>query len=175
MCLAPGWPQLRSRLPFGPRSQASFQKAQGPGVCKLPKPPAQGVSGPSSSCVWNPRVVADAARGWQCPFVLCLHPQGCLRRGVRVRTPEHTVGLLLSGFRGHRISCPPPPLLTSWAEGAGCQSSTPWSGSSWFVSRSPAPFSYFPGFCAPWFYNFLTVVFFFFSFFFFFFSLTLYF
>ena len=28
--------QLRSRLPFGPRSQASLQKAQGPGVCKLP-------------------------------------------------------------------------------------------------------------------------------------------
>ena len=24
-CLAPGWPQLRSRLPFGPRSQASLQ------------------------------------------------------------------------------------------------------------------------------------------------------
>ena len=24
-------------LPFGPRSQASLQKAQGPGVCKLPK------------------------------------------------------------------------------------------------------------------------------------------
>ena len=36
----PGWPQLRSGLPFGPRSQASLQKAQGPGVCKLPKPPA---------------------------------------------------------------------------------------------------------------------------------------
>ena len=32
-------------------------------------------------CVWNPRVFADDARGWQCPFVLCLHPQGCLRRG----------------------------------------------------------------------------------------------
>ena len=46
-------------------------------------PDAQGVSGPSSSCVWNPRVFADDARGWQCPFVLCLHPQGCLRRGVR--------------------------------------------------------------------------------------------
>ena len=30
---------------------------------------AQGVSGPSSSCVWNPRVFADDARGWQCPFV----------------------------------------------------------------------------------------------------------
>ena len=29
------------RLPFGPRSQASLQKAQGPGVCKLPKPPVQ--------------------------------------------------------------------------------------------------------------------------------------
>ena len=28
---------------------------------------------PSSSCVWNPRVFADDARGWQCPFVLCLH------------------------------------------------------------------------------------------------------
>ena len=38
---------------------------------------AQGLSGPSSSCVWNPRVFADDARGWQCPFVLCLHPQGC--------------------------------------------------------------------------------------------------
>ena len=33
--LAPGWPQLRSRLPFGPRSQASLQKAQGPGICGL--------------------------------------------------------------------------------------------------------------------------------------------
>ena len=42
----------------------------------------RGVSGPSSSCVWNPRVFADDARGWQCPFVLCLQPQGCLRRGV---------------------------------------------------------------------------------------------
>ena len=30
-CLAPGWPQLSSRLAFGPRSQASLQKAQGPG------------------------------------------------------------------------------------------------------------------------------------------------
>ena len=29
------------------------------------------------------RVFADDARGWQCPFVLCLHPQGCLRRGAR--------------------------------------------------------------------------------------------
>ena len=50
---------------------------------------AQGVSGPSSSCVWNPRVFADDARGWQCPFVLCLHPQGCLRLGMNlVHTQE---------------------------------------------------------------------------------------
>ena len=32
---------------------------------------AQGVSGPSSSCVWNPRVFLDDARECQCPFVLC--------------------------------------------------------------------------------------------------------
>ena len=31
----------------------------------------------------------DDARGWQCPFVLCLHPQGCLRRGVRASGPSH--------------------------------------------------------------------------------------
>ena len=49
---------------------------------------ARGVSGPSSSCVWNPRVFADDARGWQCPFLLCLHPQGCLRRGVRASGPS---------------------------------------------------------------------------------------
>ena len=34
-----------------------------------------GVSGPSSSCVWNPRVFADDARGWQCPFVLRHNPR----------------------------------------------------------------------------------------------------
>ena len=36
-----GYPLQCSGLdPFGPRSQFSLQKAQGPGVCKLPKPPA---------------------------------------------------------------------------------------------------------------------------------------
>ena len=35
------------------------------------------------SCMWHPWVFADDARGWQCPFVLCLHSQGCLWRGVR--------------------------------------------------------------------------------------------
>ena len=37
--------------------------------CPLASRVAQGVSGPSSSCVWNPRVFADDARGWRCPFV----------------------------------------------------------------------------------------------------------
>ena len=32
---------------------------------------AQGFSGPWSSCVWNPQVFPDDARGCQCPFVLC--------------------------------------------------------------------------------------------------------
>ena len=31
------------------------------------------------------RVFLDDARGCQCPFVLCLHSQVCLRRGVRAR------------------------------------------------------------------------------------------
>ena len=57
---------------------------------------AQGVSGPSSSCVWNPRVFLDDARECQCPFVLCLHPQGCLRRGVRATGSSHLpLGLAL--------------------------------------------------------------------------------
>ena len=42
-----------------------------------------GVSGPLSSCVYTLRVFLDDERGCQCPFVLCLHPQVCLRRGVR--------------------------------------------------------------------------------------------
>ena len=58
---------------------------------------AQGVSGPSSSCVWNPRVFADDARGWQCPFVLCLHPQGCLRRGpITGGSPPGCLRLILA-------------------------------------------------------------------------------
>ena len=52
-------------------------------------------AGPLSSCGWNPRVFADDARGWQCPFVLCLHPQGCLRRGVRA-TPLGCVARITS-------------------------------------------------------------------------------
>ena len=48
----------------------------------------QGVSGPWSSCVWKLRVFPDKSRGCQCPFVLWLHPQGCLRRGVRASGPS---------------------------------------------------------------------------------------
>ena len=43
---------------------------------------AQGVSGPSSSCVWNPRVFADDARGWQCPFGIFI-----ARTNVEAETP----------------------------------------------------------------------------------------
>ena len=70
---------------LGQESQASSCLRKG---TPLASRVAQGVSGPSSSCVWNPRVFADDARGWQCPFVLCLPPQGCLRRGVRASGPS---------------------------------------------------------------------------------------
>ena len=42
-----------------------------------------GVTGHLSSCVWNLWVFPDDTQGCQCPFVLCLHPQSCLGRGVR--------------------------------------------------------------------------------------------
>ena len=61
------------------RKQSSLsgkESAQGCVPTPLASRVAQGVSGPSSSCVWNPRVFVDDAWGWQCPFVLCLHPQG---------------------------------------------------------------------------------------------------
>ena len=56
---------------------------------------AQGVSGPTSSCVWNPRVFLDDARECQCPFVLCHHPQGCLpdARGESVLVSRGSEGL----------------------------------------------------------------------------------
>ena len=36
-----------------------------------------------SSCMWNLRVFPYDAQVCQGPFVLCLHPQGCIHRGVR--------------------------------------------------------------------------------------------
>ena len=65
---------------LGQESQASSCLRKG---TPLASRVVQGVSGPLSSCVWNLRVFPDDAQGCQCPFVLCLHPQGCLRRGVR--------------------------------------------------------------------------------------------
>ena len=64
---------------------AQARAASRPGLCAIAPGRAQGVSGPSSSCVWNPRVFADDARGWQCPFVLCLHPQGATVGAARMR------------------------------------------------------------------------------------------
>ena len=47
---------------MGQESQASSCLSNG---TLLASRVVQGVSGPSSSCVWNPRVFADDARGWQ--------------------------------------------------------------------------------------------------------------
>ena len=66
----------RGPAELGQESQASSCLRKG---TPLASRVAQGVSGPSSSCVWNPRVFADDARGWQCPFVLCLHGRCYLR------------------------------------------------------------------------------------------------
>ena len=40
------------------------------------------MTGHLSKCLWDLRVFLDDARGCQCPFVLCLHPQVFLQRSV---------------------------------------------------------------------------------------------
>ena len=67
---------------LGQESQASSCLRKG---TPLDSRVVQGATGPFSSCVWNPRVFLDDARGCQCRLGLCLLPQGCLRRGVRHR------------------------------------------------------------------------------------------
>ena len=62
---------------LGQESQASSCLRKG---TPLASRDAHRVSGPSSSCVWNPRVFPNDARGCQCLFVLCLHPQGPSKR-----------------------------------------------------------------------------------------------
>ena len=79
--------EIKRRLLLGRKVRTNLSSCLRKGT-PLASRVAQGVSGPSSSCVWNPRVCADDARGWQCPFVLCLHPQACLRRGVRASGPS---------------------------------------------------------------------------------------
>ena len=77
---------------LGQESQASSCLRKG---TPLASRVVQRATGPSSSCVWNPRVFPDDAQGCQCRFGLCLHPQGCLRRGVRHR-------VLLKSGQGNR-------------------------------------------------------------------------
>ena len=62
---------------LGQESQASSCLRKG---TPLASRVAQGVSVPSWSSVWKPRVFPDDARECQCPFVLFLHSQGGLRR-----------------------------------------------------------------------------------------------
>ena len=76
----------------------------------------------------EPEGFPDDARGCQCPFVLCLHPQGCLRRG-KVGTadfPWSTVKSLgvsslpsparLEGSTGHHL---PEPRRVDPLQGSG--------------------------------------------------------
>ena len=56
--------QILKNAELGQESQASSCLRKG---TPLASRVAQGVSGPSSSCVWNLRVFADDARGWQRP------------------------------------------------------------------------------------------------------------
>ena len=85
---------------LGQESQASSCLRKG---TPLASRVAQGVSVPSWSCVWKPRVFPDDARECQCPFVLFLHSQGGLRRGVRASgSPQLRTGKSGSFNMGHQ-------------------------------------------------------------------------
>ena len=79
-CLPVSDSDLRVLAELGQESQASSHLRKG---APLASRVVQWVSGPSLSCVWNLRVFPDDAWECQCPFVLCLPPQVCLRRGVQ--------------------------------------------------------------------------------------------
>ena len=49
-----------------------------------------------SGTLGNPRVFADDARGWQYPFMLCLHPQGSLEKTLML-------GKVEGGRRGQQM------------------------------------------------------------------------
>ena len=83
-CLAPGWPQLRSRLPFGPRSQASLQNAQGRGCANCQSLPQAELfvrqrerpGLPSQAVAWPPRLSAGRREsGSQRPWLGEAAPQ----------------------------------------------------------------------------------------------------
>ena len=102
-CLEPGWPQLRSGLPFGPRSQASLQKAQGPGVCKLPKPPAS-------------RALCQAKRAPRAAL-----PSGCSAAQTKrwaegIRVPAPLAGRGSTTARGILRLCPASACQTAGTE-----------------------------------------------------------
>ena len=68
---------------LGQESQASSCLRKG---TPLAPRVAQGVSGPASSCVWNPRFFPDDARGCQCRLGLCLHPRVTFEEGPLPRS-----------------------------------------------------------------------------------------
>ena len=85
---------------LGQESQASSCLRKG---TPLASRVAQGVSVPSWSCVWKPRVFPDDERECQCPFVLFLHSQGGLRRGVGASgSPQLRTGKSGSFNMGHQ-------------------------------------------------------------------------
>ena len=57
---------------------------------------------PSAPVIWSLGWSCDA-RGCQCPYVMCFHPQGCLRSGVRASGSyqERTGKSGSSGMRHH--------------------------------------------------------------------------
>lgn len=117
-----------------------------PPAAQSGRPPFSEAPDSSIYCVLDPAMVAATSPRAPCLPALSHLRGGCFRCTVRtrrgwpstlipagvhrpvrftdkerlkaLRTPKHTVGLLLSDFRGHCISCLPPPLLT-WVEGGG--------------------------------------------------------
>ena len=76
------------------------------------------------------RVFPEDARGCQCPFVLCLHPQGCLQRGFRAR---ERWGWRSSHCRAEETS---PKRIRLFA--------TPWTA----AYQAPPSMGFFPSTCA---------------------------
>ena len=96
--------ELWTEVRFGPRSQASLQKAQGPGVCKVPKPPGS-------------RALCQAKRAPRAAL-----PSGCLAAPTKrwaegIRVPAPLAGRGSTTARGILRLCP----------ASACQTGLPWS------------------------------------------------
>ena len=85
---------------LGQESQASSCLRKGTPLARV----ARGVSGPSSSCVWNPQVFADDARGWQCPFVLCLQILDA-RSEIKPMSPNQEMDSQQLDHQGSPLRC----------------------------------------------------------------------